>query len=370
MSDFFNDKQYGEYFEKLNKSLANERAASPASKRPARKKRKGFYKVLRLRRSILAAVFVGVVVLAVVLTTGARKKYDTTTAEKDAPVTVHDSQKTQQSNTSQKIVFTSNGKTAALPAENDAKSGIIVRLSDGKIIAERNPDQRVYPASTVKVMTMLTALDYLTDLDDTFTMTYEVTDPLYIAEATVAGFLNGETVTVRDLLYGMILPSGADGAVGLAIKAAGSEEEFVKLMNKKAEELGLKNTHFTNVSGLFNENNYSSAYDMAVITKAAMENKICREILSAVDYTTEKTPQNPEGIQLFSTLFNHMYGTEPETATILGGKTGFVNESGYCVTSFGKSNSSDEEYIVVTMGNSSKWPAFYGQIDLYKEFAK
>ena len=65
-----------------------------------------------------------------------------------------------------------------------------------------------------------------------------------------------------------------------------------------------------------------------------------------------------------------MYGTEPETATILGGKTGFVNESGYCVTSFGKSNSSDEEYIVVTMGNSSKWPAFYGQIDLYKEFAK
>ena len=172
------------------------------------------------------------------------------------------------------------------------------------------------------------------------------------------------------MLYGTILPSGADAAVGLAIKIAGSEEEFVKLMNKKVKELGLINTHFTNVSGLHSDENYSSAYDMAVILAAAIKNPIAKKVLSTYQYTTSITPQHPEGILLSSTLFSYMYGTEPETATIVGGKTGFVNESGYCVASFGKNNENNNEYIVVTFGNSSRWPAFYGQIDLYKEFAK
>ncbi len=369
MSDFFNDKQYGEYFEKLNNSLKAENSPRPTPKKARHSKKRGFYKVLRLRRSILAVILIIAVSLTVILAVNGRKK-NVPDAVDEPAILEQDIKNDTTEKKPLKTVFKSDENTVAIPSDNDAKTAIIVRRSDGKIIAQRGVHKKVYPASTVKIMTMLTALDYLKDLDDTFTMTYEVTDPLYIAEATVAGFLNDEKVTVRDLLYGMILPSGADGAVGLAIKAAGSEAEFVKLMNKKAKELGLKNTNFTNVSGLFNKNNYSTAYDMAVILENAMKNEICREIMSAVDYTTEKTPQNPEGIKLFSTLFNHMYGTEPETATILGGKTGFVNESGYCVASFGKSNADNEEYIVVTMGNSSKWPAFFGQIDLYKEFAK
>jgi D-alanyl-D-alanine carboxypeptidase (penicillin-binding protein 5/6) len=141
-------------------------------------------------------------------------------------------------------------------------------------------------------------------------------------------------------------------------------------MNQKVEELGLKGTHFDNVTGLHSENNYSTAYDIAVILNAAMKNELCRKVLSTYQHTTEKTPQNPKGILLSSTLFTYMYGTEPETATILGGKTGFVNESGYCIASYGKGNESQKEYIVVTMGNSARWPAFYGQIDLYKQYAK
>ena len=141
-------------------------------------------------------------------------------------------------------------------------------------------------------------------------------------------------------------------------------------MNKKVKELGLKNTHFDNVTGLHSEQNYSTAYDMAVILDAALQNELCKKVLSTYQHTTAVTAQHPEGILLSSTLFNYMYGTEPVTATILGGKTGFVNESGYCIASYGAANENGTEYIVVTLGNSARWPAFYGQIDLYKEFAK
>lgn len=201
-------------------------------------------------------------------------------------------------------------------------------------------------------------------------MTRDITDPLFIAEATVAGFLIDETITLKDMLYGLILPSGADAAVGLATKIAGDEAAFVQLMNEKVEKLGLKNTHFTNTSGLFHKDHYSTVYDMAIILEEAMKSPLCREVLSTYQYTTSKTPQHEEGILLSSTLFTYMKGTEPETATITGGKTGFVNESGYCIASFGQNNLNGNEYIVVTFKNSSKWPAFYGQIDLYKQFAK
>ena len=150
---------------------------------------------------------------------------------------------------------------------------------------------------------------------------------------------------------------------------AGSEEEFVKLMNKKADELGLKDTHFTNSSGLYDKDHYTTAEDMAVIIRAAMKNPLCREVLSTYQYTTAKTPQHPDGIELTSTLFSYMYGTEPEGADILGGKTGFVNESGYCIATFGKSDNGTE-YVCVTLKGVSLWPTVYDQIDLYSRYAK
>ena len=139
---------------------------------------------------------------------------------------------------------------------------------------------------------------------------------------------------------------------------------------QKVKDLGLKNTNFTNVTGLYDKEHYSTVSDMAVILKAAMDNEICRQVLMAHPYTTAKNSYHPEGITLQSTLFSSMYGTEPQTATILGGKTGFVNQSGYCIASFGKNNSNGNEYVIVSLCNSSRWPAFHGQIDLYKEYAK
>ena len=200
-------------------------------------------------------------------------------------------------------------------------------------------------------------------------MTNEIIDPLYRAEATVAGFSAGEQVNMNDLLYGTILPSGGDAAMGLAIKIAGSEQEFVGLMNKKAKELKLGSTSFKNCTGLFDKEHYTTAYDMSVILRAAMENPVCKEILSTYKYTTSKTEKHPDGIELESTMFKYMYGTEPENATILGGKTGYVAESGFCLASFGEGKNG-KEYVCVTLSAPTRWPGVYDHIKIYKEYTK
>lgn len=371
MSEHFGNKGYEDYFKALEQQLNNPKAepvrntAEPSSPKSALH-RKGVYKVIRLRKSVVAvAVALVLVIISSVIISGFSKN-----PPKPKPQ-VTDTEKNETEIAAQSKIFYSFPENLTdITLENDAKSIIIVDKSTNTVVAARNPHEREYPASTTKIMTLLVAVENITNWDDTFTMTYEITDPLYVEEASVAGFLNGEQVNMTDLLYGTILPSGADAAMGLAIKVAGSEAEFVKLMNKKVKELGLKNTNFTNVTGLHNTQNYSSAYDMAIILDAALQNELCREVLSTYQYTTAVTFQHPEGIKLSGTLFSYMYGTEPETATILGGKTGFVNESGYCIASYGKGNTTQNEYIVVTMGNSARWPAFYGQIDLYKEYAK
>ena len=152
-----------------------------------------------------------------------------------------------------------------------------------------------------KVLTVLVAAEQITEkqLDDTFTMTLEITDYAYVNDCSSVGFLDGEKVTVRDLFYGTVLPSGGDAAVGLATYIAGSQEAFVDLMNEKLDELGLSDSaHFTNCVGLYDKNHYCTMYDMAVIIKAAADNEICREIMSAKTYTTSITPQHPEGITI------------------------------------------------------------------------
>lgn len=369
MAEDFNGKDYGDYFKSLEQSLKREedKSSKTVIYKGKHSAKKEFSGVIRLRKSFLglvAVVLVAVIVMIIALS--GKKGEDVTDSE---PIVSSVSENTENE---PKIAFAYDfgSETPDLPAENDAKFGIVIRKKDNKVIAARNAHTRAYPASTTKIMTLLVAVENIKNMNDTFTMTLDITDPLFVADASVAGFLNGEKINMTDLLYGAILPSGADASMALAITVAGDEEGFVELMNKKVKELGLKNTHFDNVTGLHSENNYSTAHDMAVILDAALSNDICRKVLSTYQYTTAVTPEHPEGILLSSTLFSYMYGTEPETATILGGKTGFVNESGYCIASYGKANANNNEYIVVTLGNSGRWPAFYGQIDLYKALAK
>ena len=134
-------------------------------------------------------------------------------------------------------------------------------------------------------------------------MTIDITDYCYVNGCSVVGLMVGETVSVRELFYGTILPSGADAALGLATYVAGSQEAFVALMNEKLEELGIADTaHFTNCVGLYDENHKCTVSDMAVILEAAMDNALCREVLGARTYETAPTTDHPEG-QILSNWF-------------------------------------------------------------------
>lgn len=366
-----NENNYSDYFKSLEKRISAEKSSAPKTYTPRKntKKKRSLYRVIRLRPAFIFCFAAAVIMTVSALVIHHKNKTKAQTLPQDSGksgVLRSVSDKKDE----KKISYSFNAESAAIPDTNDAAGAIIVNLDNHCVVASREAHTRLYPASTTKILTLLTAAENITDYEETFTMTRSITDPLYVAEATVAGFSDGEKVKMIDLLYGTILPSGADAAMGLAVKLTGSEEGLVKLMNEKVKALGLKDTHFTNVTGLYDEDHYTTAYDMAVILEAALENPICKKVLSTYQYTTAATEQHPDGILLSATLFNYMYGTEPETATIEGGKTGFVNESGYCIASYGSNNETGTRYIVITLKNSSRWPAFHGQIDLYKQFAK
>ncbi len=253
--------------------------------------------------------------------------------------------------------------------EVNSTNVVFIDLESGDILAQRGYKEVVSPASMTKVLTILVASEHVTDLDDTFTMTIDITDYSFSNDCSNVGFEVGEVVTVRDLFYGTVLPSGGDAAVGLATYVAGSHEAFVELMNDKLEELGLSDTaHFTNCVGLYDENHHCSVYDMAIIMAAALENDLCREVLGARTYTTSVTPEHPEGIPL-SNWFIRRIEDKDTGGEILGAKTGYVNESGSCAVSYG-ADKAGNKYMCVTAGANSSWRCIYDHVELYKKYAK
>ena len=166
-------------------------------------------------------------------------------------------------------------------------------------------------------------------------MTQAIIDPLFLSDATMAGFVNGEEVSMTDLVYGALLPSGAEATEALAQTIAGSTEGFVALMNEKAAELGLTNTHFVNDSGLHDENHYTTVREMAVILEAAMANERCRAALSAVSYTSAPTTQNPEGVAMINKFLYRIGQYKLGDAVVEGAKTGFTSQAMNCCASFG-----------------------------------
>ncbi len=258
--------------------------------------------------------------------------------------------------------------TLYLSDEVVSNYALLIDLDSGNILARKGERQIINPASMTKILTVLVAAEHVTDLDDTFTMTIDITDYSFQNDCSNAGFLDGEVITVRDLFYGTVLPSGGDAAVGLATYVAGSHEAFVELMNKKLEELGLSETaHVTNCVGLYDEEHYCTAYDMAMILEAALENEWCREVLSAHTYTTSATEQHPEGI-LISNWFLRRIEDKDTGGEVICAKTGYVNESGSCAASYAIDNGG-KEYICVTADSTSSWRCIYDHVALYKQFA-
>lgn len=266
--------------------------------------------------------------------------------------------------------FKETEDTVSIYSENVISThGILVDESNDTIIAVKGAKDRINPASMTKVLTVLVAAEHITEeqLDDTFTMTIDITDYSYVNDCSNVGFLVDEKIPVRDLFYGTILPSGGDAAVGLATYVAGSHEAFVDMMNEKLEELGLADTaHFTNCVGLYDDNHYCSVYDMAIIMKAALQNELCREVLGTKCYTTTPTNQHPEGITI-SNWFLRRIEDKDTNGEVLGAKTGFVAESGSCAVSYQMSENGTP-YICATAGSTSSWRCIYDHVEIYTHY--
>lgn len=225
---------------------------------------------------------------------------------------------------------------------------VLMSANGGKVIGEINGEEQIYPASLTKIMTVIVAIEELDDLEEKIMLDADIFPELYAGDATQAGFQAGEAVRAIDLLYGAILPSGAECCIGLADAIAGSEDAFVELMNKKAQKIGMENTHFCDTTGLHDPNHYSTAYDMAVLLKYAIRNDTFREIIETPRHSTGVTNIHPDGITYYSTMFKNLNDPTVTEGKILGGKTGYTNEAGLCLASFAEIGG--REYILVTAG--------------------
>ena len=261
-----------------------------------------------------------------------------------------------------------DGATLSLGDAIDSQYAVLITEDTASVIAQKNGNARIYPASLTKIMSLIVAYEAIDDLSATFTVTSGIIDPLYLSEATLAGFAPGEVVTVQDLLYGMVLPSGAEASVSLAIHTAGSEEAFVERMNEKAKEMGLTSTHFTNCSGLHDAEHYSTCTEMAMILAYALQYPMCREILSTYQYTTTPTEKHPEGVLLTSTMFSRAHGDEPTGATILAGKTGYTHQAHHCLASYGQRERDGAGFILVTVDAPGKFEPIFDAIHVYSDY--
>ena len=213
-------------------------------------------------------------------------------------------------------------------------------LTDDKMLFSLNSDVKTEVASLTKIMTVLVAIENISDLDDTVTITNSILNTVSW-DASVAGLEVGDVVTYRDLLYATMLPSGADAANALAISIAGSIDGYVELMNAKADSLNLGDTHYENVTGLDEDNHYSSVNDVIKLLKYSLNNNTFREIYTTKSYTLTN------GLKVSASINFYNKVMDLDTSLILGSKTGFTDDAGYCISIYFKSD--DHDLVAVTL---------------------
>ena len=225
---------------------------------------------------------------------------------------------------------------------------ILVRTSDHAVLVQKESDAKIYPASLTKIMTAIIAIENLPDLQQKIDLSPTMFQPLYQADASLAGFKPGEKVRALDLLYGALLPSGAECSIGLADAVSGSERSFAEKMNQKAQSLGMQHTHFTNATGLQNPDHYTTVRDLSVLLEYALQNKVFRSIFTSSRHSAPPTNKHPDGITFKSTLSRVLPDAALPNGQILGGKTGFTDDAGLCLASLARVGR--QEYILVTAG--------------------
>lgn len=233
---------------------------------------------------------------------------------------------------------------------------LLFNTNEAKVMYAENIHERLYPASTTKILTSYLALKY-GDLEDVVTVSANAVGvPL---DSSRANLRTGDQLTLEALLYSLMLPSGNDSAVAIAEHISGSVEEFTKLMNEEAQKLGATNSNFVNPHGYQDKNHYTTAYDLYLIFNECLKyDKFC-EIVSALQYSTKITQKNGtyrEATWSQSNQFINGAREIPKGLTIIGGKTGTTDEAGACLLLSSKGE--QDSYISIIMGADSK-PILY-----------
>ena len=247
-----------------------------------------------------------------------------------------------------KLLTTRSSSLNAFVKESNmySRNAILVDLEEGEILFEKNADEKMYPASLTKMMTLLVALEEMENPEEKIKMPSNIYEYLYSENASIAGFKPNEIVPVQDLYYGMILPSGAECCISIAEHISESESKYVKKMNQKGKTIGMRNTHFTNTTGLHDNEHYSTVKDMAKLMQAGLKNQKFREVLTTKIHQTQGTEKHENGFEMKSTLFEKLENME--SFGIEGGKTGYTDKAGLCLATFAKVDG--KEYILVTAG--------------------
>ncbi len=244
---------------------------------------------------------------------------------------------------------------------------VLVDADTGDIVVQREADDIIYPASMIKVLTVLVAADYIHDWSDTYEIKGELLDYAYSLDCSCVGFLRGETVTVRDLFYGTIVCSGADACLSLADYCCGGEKEFVRRMNLKLEELGLSDTaHVTNCVGYHEETQYCTVKDMAVIMSAAMQNSFVTDALAQLYSNVPPDEMVEEGIQIANAFMCRIENELPG-GEVKGAKTGYSPKIGFNAVSWYETKDG-HKYICVTVNCDSTWQSIYDHMALYRNY--
>lgn len=235
-----------------------------------------------------------------------------------------------------------------LDSEINSTNAILIDLSSGEVLAQKDPDTKIYPASITKVMTSIIILEHFSDVEAELTVPSEIFTYIYQQNASVAGFWPDERVRIIDLLYGILLPSGADACLTLVTAVAGNEQEFAKMMTEKAREIGAVNTNFANSTGLHDPNHYSTVRDLSLILSYALKNETFRTIFTTENYTTARTSFRSAGLKFTNTTFAAFDRAGIKNEYVKGGKTGYTGEAGLCLATLSQKHG--REYVLVTVG--------------------
>jgi D-alanyl-D-alanine carboxypeptidase len=241
--------------------------------------------------------------------------------------------------------------TTEVPTVN-APVALLMDSGTGEILYEKNAREKMYPASTTKIMTAILALENR-ELTDTATVSYNAIYTVPVGYSN-ANLQLDEVLTYEQLLYVLLIPSANDAANVIAEDIAGSVENFAVMMNEKAKEIGCENTNFVNANGVHDENHYSTAYDLALIGRYAMQNETFRKFVSTVRYTLPATNKYETDDRIFLTtnrLINSKSGQYYEYAT--GIKTGYTENAKNCIVASAKKDDMELICVILGAGNDS-----------------